>query len=480
MSDAPPSAVGAPVPLVVDVDGTLLRTDLLHEAALQFVARHPFESWRLAAWTLSGKPRLKAALAGRIECNAGSLPFRDEIVAAIHEAQAQGRPVWLASASHRDYVEAVAARIGGIAGVFASDERVNLSGARKAERLIEAFGEGGFDYAGNGPVDVPVWRAAREALVVGNDSFVRRVRRDVPTARHIATPRARLPDYVRSLRIYQWAKNLLVFLPLIAGHTWDPATVGRAVLAFVCFCLAASSAYIVNDLLDLPSDREHERKRSRPFAAGAIPVAHGPPLAMLLMAGAAVGALFLPLWFAAVLGLYVVLTLAYSLLLKRRVLIDVITLGMLYTIRVLGGVAAVGVTQSPWLLMFCLFLFLALAIVKRCSEMVRRGAAGERDAVSGRGYRLGDLPVMLGLGAAAGNSAVLVVSLYITSPEVQRLYGHPERLWLACPLLLYWIGRFLILANRDELHDDPLIFAFTDKTSWVVALCAAAVVAAAI
>lgn len=470
----------APLPLVVDVDGTLLRTDLLHEAALQFVARHPFESWRLAAWTLGGKPRLKAALAGRVGCGAETLPLRDEILAAIREAQAEGRPVWLASASHRDYVEAVAARIGGIAGIFASDEGVNLSGARKAERLIEAFGRGGFDYAGNGPVDLPVWRAARQALVVGHDGFVRRVRRDVPDARHLAAPRRGLSDYLRSLRMYQWAKNLLVFLPLIAGHTYDLASVRQTALAFLCFCLAASSAYIVNDLLDIPGDRAHPRKRNRPFAAGAIPVAHGPPLALLLMAAAFAIALLLPAWFLAVLGLYVVLTLAYSLLLKRRVLIDVITLGSLYTIRVLGGVAAVGVAQSPWLLMFCLFIFLSLAIVKRCAELVRRRAAGEEDVLLGRGYRVGDLPVMLGLGAAAGNGAVLVVSLYITSPDVQRLYAHPERLWLVCPLLLYWIGRILILSSRDEMHDDPLIFAFTDRASWVAALCAAAVVAAAV
>jgi 4-hydroxybenzoate polyprenyltransferase/phosphoserine phosphatase len=478
MSRAKP--VQPPVPLVVDVDGTLLRTDLLHEAALQFVARHPSESWRLVAWTLGGKPRLKAALAGRIGSGAETLPLRDEIVAAIREAQAEGRPVWLASASHRDYVEAVAARIGGIAGIFASDEKVNLSGARKAERLVEAFGEGGFDYAGNGPVDVPVWRVARQALVVGSDGFVRRVRRDLPDARHISAPRPGLRDYLHSLRMYQWAKNLLIFLPLAAGHNYDAATIGRALLALACFCLAASSAYIVNDLLDLPGDRDHARKRLRPFAAGIIPIAHGPPLALLLMAGAAVGALFLPPWFAAVLGLYVVLTLAYSLFLKRRVLIDVITLGMLYTIRVLGGVAAVSIPQSPWLLMFCLFLFLSLAIVKRCAELVRRQAAGEADMLEGRGYRVGDLPVMLGLGAAAGNAAVLVVSLYIMSPEVQRLYTYPERLWLICPLLLYWIGRILILSNRDQMHDDPLIFAFTDRASWVVGLCAAAVVAAAI
>jgi 4-hydroxybenzoate polyprenyltransferase len=468
------------LPLVVDVDGTLVTTDLLHEAALQFVARHPLQAWRLPIWTLSGKARLKSELAERVECDAATLPLCDEVVAAIREAQVEGRPVWLASASERRYVQAVADRVGGIAGIFATDANVNLSGGRKAAALVAAFGEGGFDYIGNCKVDVPVWRGARHALVVSRSArFTREVQRQLPHARQVAGRRPGFLPYVRALRPYQWVKNLLVFLPLVAGHTFDPATVGRTLLAFVCFCLAASSAYIINDLLDLPGDRDHARKRNRPFASGAIPVAHGPPIAVLLMMAAFGASLLLPLWFAGVLLLYVTLTLAYSLFLKRRVLIDVITLGALYTIRVLGGVAAVGVEQSPWLLMFSLFLFLSLAAVKRCSELVARRAAGKTSA-AGRGYVVEDLPVLLCLAAAAGYGSVLVVSLYIASPEVQELYAHPERLWLICPLLLYWISRVLLLANRDLLHDDPVIFAFRDRASWLVAACSAAVIAVAI
>jgi 4-hydroxybenzoate polyprenyltransferase len=271
----------------------------------------------------------------------------------------------------------------------------------------------------------------------------------------------------------------LIFLPLIAGHTLDVGAISRCLIAFICFCLAASSAYIINDLLDLPGDREHSRKRSRPFASGAIPVAHGPPIGVLLL-GASLGfSLLVSPAFTAVLGLYVLLTLAYSLFLKRKVLIDVITLGSLYTIRVLGGVIAIGPEQSPWLLMFSLFLFLSLAIVKRCSELVTRRAAGQT-STPGRGYRTEDLSVLLGLGAAAGYGAVLVVALYISSPEVQELYSRPGRLWLVCPIILYWISRVLILSNRNELHDDPVIFALTDRVSWVVGAGAATVIALAI
>jgi 4-hydroxybenzoate polyprenyltransferase len=450
---------------------------LLHEAALQFVARHPFEAWRLLTWMLGGKAHLKGSLAGRVENACASAPLRDEVVALIREAQAEGRPVYLASASDQRFVAAVAERVGGIAGTFGTENGTNLSGAAKAKRLNETFGQGGYDYVGNGAVDYPIWRSAREVLVVsGSGRFSGKVRREFPQARVVAEHRLRKRDYFRALRTHQWAKNVLVFLPLIAGHTIDPESIGDTVIAFACFCLAASSAYIINDLLDLPGDRSHARKRNRPFAAGAIPTWHGPPMALLLLGAAFGAALLLPPWFALVLALYVVLTLAYSLYLKRKILIDVIVLAGLYTIRVLGGVAAVGVEQSPWLLMLSLFLFLSLAIVKRCSELVAQRAAGEEQAI-GRGYRVEDLGVMLGLGAAAGYSSVLVVALYIFSPHVQLLYRNPQWLWLICPLQLYWVSRTLMLASRDAMHDDPVVYALTDRTSWLVGALAAAVIA---
>jgi 4-hydroxybenzoate polyprenyltransferase/phosphoserine phosphatase len=482
LSQQPPNdgTAAEAVPLVVDVDGTLIRTDLLHEAALQFVAHHPLEAWRLIAWIVEGKARLKTALAGRVASFCGSVPLREEVVAAIREAQAVGRPVYLASASERRYVEAIAQRVGGIAGIFATEATTNLSGPAKARRLNESFGERGYDYVGNCKVDFAIWQSARHVLVVSpSRSFSSRVSRAFPEAKLVAEHRREWRHYLPALRMHQWAKNLLVFLPLIAGHALDAQSIGRTVLAFLCFCMAASSAYIINDLMDLPGDRDHARKRNRPFASGTIPVAHGPPVAVLLLALAFGTALLLPAWFMGVLALYVTGTLAYSLVLKRKVLIDVITLGALYTLRVLGGVAAVGVEQSPWLLMFSLFLFLSLAIVKRCSELVARRARGKEAAV-GRGYRVEDLNVMLGLGAAAGYGAVLVVSLYITSPAVQELYGQPQWLWLICPLLLYWTSRMLILANRDLLHDDPVVFALTDRVTWLVGSIAALVIAVAI
>jgi 4-hydroxybenzoate polyprenyltransferase/phosphoserine phosphatase len=466
------------IPLVVDVDGTLLKSDLLHEAALQYIARHPFQSWRMAMWLADGKANLKTQLAARVDPMVESIPLRDETVEAIDRAKVEGREVWLASASPRPWVERVAQRVAGIDGVLATDDQTNLAGRHKAAALVNRFGEGQFDYIGDHRVDLPVWQVARRPLMVAHSAgAARAMARRLPQMTVIARePRSPRP-YMRSLRMYQWAKNLLVFLPVIAGHSFlDPVVLIAAILAFGAFSVAASSAYIINDLLDLPGDRDHPRKRNRPFAAAQIPILHGLALSATLMLAAVVLAMLLPWRFAFVLGSYVALTFGYSLLLKRRLLIDVIVLGGLYTIRVLGGVVATGEQQSPWLLMFSLFLFLSLAAVKRCSELVARREAG-KPAPLGRGYVIADLAVLFPLAAAAGYGAVLVVTLYLSSPEVTQLYAHPMRMWMICPLLLYWISRVLIISNRNELHDDPVIFALTDRISWVVGALVAGVIA---
>ena len=473
-------AAAARIPLVVDVDGTLVATDLLYEALLRFAARLPHEIISIPRWIAAGKAALKTNLADRVSPTIDTVPLREDVVDIIRGAQAVGRPVYLASASDRRYVDELAVRIGGIAGVFGTEAGINLAGKAKAERLVAAFGEKGYDYIGDAPVDFDVWRSARKPLVVArSDALIAAVTRELPHAQILSAPRVELTSYARALRVHQWAKNVLVFLPLIAGHRFDIATFSATLLAFVCFCFAASSAYILNDLLDLPGDREHPRKRNRPFAAGAIPIPNGILMAVGLVTTAFGLSLLLPIRFSGVLLLYVAATLAYSLVLKRRVLIDVVTLGGLYTLRVYGGLAAIDSHQTPWLLMFSLFLFLSLAIVKRCSEIVTMHSLG-KTALSGRGYHLADLAVLLPLGAAAGYGAVFVVALYLSSPDVAVLYRHARRMWLICPLLIYWISRILLLANRGNLHDDPVIFAMTDRVSWITGACVAAVIAASI
>lgn len=465
------------IPLVVDVDGTLLRTDLLHEAALQFAARHPLRTPSLLFWLMSGRAHLKTRLAEHGPPPIATMPLRGETVELIRAAQDAHQPVYLASASDERYIREVANHIGGIDGVFGTTPERNLAGAAKAACLNGAFGEHGYDYVGDRAIDMAVWRSANVRYMVAHDrrseAMASKAFNDL---RVIARPRVHLSSYVQTLRPHQWSKNVLLFLGGIAGHEFDLNALIATLIAFACFCAAASSAYIINDLLDLPGDRVHRSKRNRPLPAGNLPISHGIVMAVALIVVASMTAMMLSPTFFFTLCFYVVLTLSYSFYLKRKAIVDVIALGGLYTTRVYAGLAAIGSIGSQWLLMFSLFLFLCLAIEKRCSELVRQREEGE-DRLEGRNYRVDDLAILFPSAAAAGYGAVLVVTLYLSSDEVKGLYAYPDRMWLICPLILYWISRILLLSNRNEMHDDPVVFALTDRISWYVAAAVGGVIA---
>jgi 4-hydroxybenzoate polyprenyltransferase/phosphoserine phosphatase len=462
---------GLEPPLVVDVDGTLIKSDLLHETVMQFLAIRPFAALRLIAWLAKGRATLKRRLAEVADPHVETLPLQDSTLTLIRQAQAEGRPVYLASAGDYMLVNTLAERIGGIAGVFAVQGKDNLAGERKARALVAAFGSRGFDYIGDRAVDFPVWAQARRALAVCHSgAFQSNLRKRFPDAQIVASVRTKPRDLIRAMRPHQWTKNFLLFLPLIAGHLIDVTAIATTLLAFVCFCMAASSAYILNDLLDLPADRAHPRKRLRPFAAGDVSIATGILLSVVLFCAAVALSQLLPPTFLALLGLYVVTTVAYSLLLKRKLFVDVVTLAGLYTIRVMAGLEAIQARQSQWLLMISLFMFMSLATVKRSSELVRASKEGGVGLL-GRGYQVRDLPIIGSLGAAAGYATSVVIALYISSPEVTKLYTSPSLLWLIEPLFLYWISRLLIMAHRGRVNEDPVIFAFTDKVSLATGAC---------
>jgi len=285
-------------------------------------------------------------------------------------------------------------------------------------------------------------------------------------------------DYVQALRAHQWLKNILVFTPALAAHRFDDALVA-SILAFFSFSLSASSVYILNDLLDLRNDRAHPRKRLRPFAAGRIPIMYGVALfPALLLASLAIG-FFLPKEFVLVLAGYFLLSCVYSLGLKRRMLVDVVVLACLYGSRVVAGSAATGVVLSPWLVAFAMFLFFSLALVKRCAELSDHLDRGKGDPM-GRGYQLDDLPVLRSMATASGYVSVLVLALYINGDAVFTLYRHPDRLWLNCVLLLFWISRVIMITHRGGMDDDPLVFAASDRLSQLVLLSCAIVTFSAI
>lgn len=468
------------VPLCVDLDGTLVRTDMLHETTLQLLKASPLDLARFPGWLAGGKAGLKHRIAGRLALDVTHLPYRAEVLALIDEARAAGRPVVLATAAAPQIAQAVAEHLGVFDQVISSDDQVNLSATRKAERLVAAFGEGGFDYIGNSTDDLPVWRHARCAIVVSRSGrlHARAVKQGRPV-QQVRDPDAGLSPWLRCLRPHQWLKNLLVFLPMIAAHRiTDPASVLAALLGFFAFSMAASFGYLVNDLLDLGADRRHIRKRHRPFASGELPIAGGVALAGVLLVAAMAVAVTLPRLFAPVLIAYLCLTLAYSLRLKRQVVVDVILLAGLYTLRIVAGAMAVAVVPSFWLLAFSMFAFLSLALVKRYSEL--RMATDDKATLAGRGYRSSDLPVLMAQGTGSGLMAVMVLALYIDSPTVAASYREPVWMWLVPPVMLYWMTRLWMKTHRGEVHDDPVVFAAMDRQSQIVALILCAVFTAAV
>jgi 4-hydroxybenzoate polyprenyltransferase/phosphoserine phosphatase len=467
-------------PLCVDLDGTLVKTDLLLEGVLLLLKQNILFLFLLPCWLLRGKAYLKQEVSRRVRIDVATLPYHQALLALLREARREGRQVVLVTAADREVAEAVASHLGLFTEVLASDGRVNLSGAHKLQALRERFGDGGFDYAANAAVDLAVWREADRALVVNADQRTRRRAERMGRVAAVLEDRPRLVHSLpRALRVHQWVKNLLVFVPLIASHQiTNLALLGQAGLAFVAFSLCASSVYVLNDLLDLPADRRHTRKKHRPFAAGNLSLAAGAYLSLVLLAGGAATAALLPPLFLAALALYYGLTLAYSLFFKRKLLIDVHILAGLYTIRVLAGGVAIGVVCSPWLLAFSMFLFLSLALVKRFTELRQLRRRRCRTA-RGRGYRASDCQLIAALGACSGLMCVMVLALYINGPQVEILYGTPTVLWLLCPLLMYWVARVWLIAHRGKMTSDPVVFAIKDKVSYLVGLCSVAVVIAA-
>ena len=472
-------STGVAVPLCVDCDGTLVRTDLLHESTMLLARASVWSLFKLPIWLMKGKAHLKQQLSMRVELNPASLPYNAEVVDLVRQAQAQGRVTVLATASPRAQAQAVAQHLACFDRVEATDDDTNLSKGAKADRLEQLFGRGGFHYVGNSRDDLPVWASSAGAIVVSaSKSLQRQAAAAAPVLQVIEPPARSLKTYAKAIRVHQWLKNLLVFVPLFAAHQLTMPSIGAAMLAFIAFSMCASAVYVINDLLDLPSDRQHVRKRNRPFASGAIPIARGVMIAPLLLLGAALIAMQLPALFGAALLGYFVVTCLYSFWLKNQVIVDVLLLASLYTSRVIAGSAATAIAPSFWLLAFSMFMFLSLAIVKRYSEMLVTLAQNKAKA-PGRGYMVSDLPVLVSLGTAAGYMATLILALYVNNSDVAILYPRSWVLWLALPPLLYWISRVWMKAHRGEIPDDPVVFAATDKQSWILAVVIAATLVAA-
>ncbi len=463
----------ANIPLCVDLDGTLLDSDLLVESGLAFVRANPLRVLAPVGWLASGgRIGLKARIASEVDLDVTCLPYNKAVLAVIEAEKAKGRQIVLATASHVSYARRIAEHLQVFDRVLGTED-VNLSSRRKAERLIADYGDKGFDYMGNSSVDLPVWKHSRKAWVVNASRAVVRLAEGQGNVEKVIDTRGNaLLTWVKALRFHQWMKNLLVFAPLLAAHQiTDVDLFIRGIFTFFVFGLCASSVYVLNDLLDLPDDRHHPTKRNRPFAAGKLSVFAGLAVAPLLLITAfSAAAWVLPWKFTTTLATYYVLTLAYSLVLKRVMMVDVIALGMLYTIRIIGGAFAFELDLTFWILAFSMFIFLSLALVKRYAELIDARKKGKEAKARGRGYYPSDLEMLSSLGAASGYLSVMVLALYIQDMKTISMYRHPELIWLTCPLLLFWVSRTWMLTHRGEMHDDPVVFAIKDKVSLVVGL----------
>jgi 4-hydroxybenzoate polyprenyltransferase len=469
------------IPLCVDLDDTFLRSDVLVEGLVRLLGKNPLAVVSVLYWLSRGKARLKAEVAARTELDVGLLPVNGELLRWLEAERTRGRPLVLCTAANHQIAQRVAAHYGIFEAVVSSDQTSNLSGKAKALALESRYGPRGFDYVGNELKDIHVWDRARCAIVASPTLALRRHMGKIRNLERVFVgPSKTLSRWIDAIRVHQWAKNLLVFMPAVTAHRILelPILVTTATAAG-WFCLCASGAYIVNDLLDLDADRKHPRKRHRPFAAGETSLQHGLVAAACLIVGSLVGGtLTLGPGYAGALIAYLAGALWYSTVLKRIAMMDVLALAGLYTVRVLAGAVAIGVFPSFWLLAFSVFMFLNLAIVKRYVELRSVLLAGESTA-AGRGYNTDDLSLLLSCGTSAGFTSVLVFALYINS-GISALYRRPQILWLLCPLLLYWILRVWRNAHRGDLHDDPVVFALTDKPSLLVGLACLVLLGSAI
>ena len=460
------------LPLVVDLDGTLIKTDSLDETLLDALRADPRSLWRLPFQLVAGRAALKAFLAGKSPLDVEAWPVREDFLAYVKAQAEAGRTIVLATAADRSVADAIRRRFPFIGEIIASGPEDNNRGEAKGRALRTRF-PGGFVYAGNSAADLSAWeQSAGRIVVAAPDGVARRVHE--PMA---AFPRAPVTPAVlhRTFRLHQWAKNILVFVPLVlGGKAGDAAAWMDAFLGFLAIGCAASAMYVFNDLWDLPSDRRHWSKQTRPLASGDLPIRVGLFFVVIgLLAGfglaASIGAAI-----AGLLGVYVLVALAYSLAWKRVPVLDVFVLAALFTLRLVIGIALADVRLSPWLLVFSMFVFLSLSVAKRHTEILRL-AEYKLAAIPGRGYAVQDAPLTLGIGLAAMLGAVLIMILYLIEDAFPRgLYASPGWLWIMPAALFLFLGRVWLFSQRGQLHDDPVAFALKDKPSLCLGLLTAA------
>lgn len=457
-------------PICVDLDGTLIKTDSLIESALLLLMKNPFYIFLMIYWYIKGKHILKKNISEIVYLEPANLPYNDELIVFLTEMKNNGRDIWLCTAANKRIANSIAEHINIFSKVLASDDNVNLSSSKKADEILKHTKS--FDYAGNSKDDINVWKHADNAILVNLPSKLKsKVTSNITY--EIENKKNKIKLWLKELRVHQWAKNLLIFVPVIAAHSSNIyAQLLDCIIAFLSFGFCASSVYLINDLVDLKSDRIHKTKRNRPLASGDLSLIQGCFAAVSLLTLSILIALFLPFNFIITLFLYYIITLTYSFYFKKKIVIDVTMLAILYSMRVIAGGAATGIVLSNWLITFSMFIFFSLATVKRVAELKQ---SSHSDKISGRGYYPSDLPIILVAGVSSGYISILVFSLYIDSFSSIPKYTHLEALYFISLILFMWLTRVWLLTWRGEMNDDPVAFALKDKTSRIMGLLVLAI-----
>jgi 4-hydroxybenzoate polyprenyltransferase len=453
--------------LVVDLDGTLLRTDMLFETFWSSFS----SDWRtplIAVMSLAkGRAALKMELAKSCKIDVSLLPYNKEVISYIERWRSAGGRTALVTASDQGIADQIAQHLGLFDEIYGSDGKINLKGQAKAEFLSNRFSQCGFAYMGDTTADLLIWEKASKAITVNApQSLKARVENLIDNVEHLSLHVISAKPYLKAIRPHQWLKNMLIFLPFLAAHQFSTPILIASILAFISFSLVASSVYVLNDLLDLAVDRSHPRKCDRPFASGSIPIAHGSWMVLLLILAGFFTAISLSFEFVLVMVCYYIITTAYSIKLKRLIIMDICTLALLYTARIIAGATATSTSLSVWLMAFSIFFFFSLATVKRQAELVD-GVARGMLSLHGRGYHISDLPLITNIAISSGYISVLVMALYLNSSNVLELYSHPNVLWGICLVLLYWISMMVMATHRNQMHDDPIIYAVKDRNSHI-------------
>lgn len=460
------------IALCIDLDGTLIYSDAFIESILLFLKKYPYLILHIFFWFLKGKVYLKNKIYAKVSIDASSLPYNFELIEYIKEEKNKGRKVYLATASHISVAQSVDTYLNLFDDILATDKKgKNLKSANKRDRLVELFGKGNYDYAGDCSADYKVWDSSNAAIIVSDDlSFINKVKSKYTVAKIFTRKHNKFKLLIKQIRVYQWVKNLLIFLPLFLAHEiLNDVKLTNTLIAFFSFSISASFVYVLNDLLDLNSDRKHPNKKNRPLASGRFAIKTGIVLVPILAFIGLLSALYVSINFTIVLTLYIILTTAYSFKFKKEPILDIIILAMLFTSRIIAGSTASEVYLSVWIMAFSMFFFLNLAIIKRYAELLLMKNSN-RLKTEGRGYHVEDMSLLQSLGSASAFISVLVIVLYINSEQSLNLYSQSNILWLIAPLLLYWIIRLWHITVRGKMTDDPIIFTGKDKVSYIIFL----------